>query len=123
MSDQHPSEFDVAVSRTPAPLPPPNEAEEIADLLESHGVCCARELVQSIERLTHKLAFRLAAEGLRRVLRSLPPSPANVAVERAVLGDGETLAEAAARAGCSRQAIHKAEAKARARLTSAALIE
>lgn len=120
-------EFSIAIKETPAPDREPSTAEEIADLLQAYGVDGRVELLRDLERVLNRTAYRLAGEGLRRILLSLPATPSAIALQRAVLGNsGASLADGAKRASCSRNAVHKAEKKMRAhvaRLTAGTLME
>ena len=127
MNEDRPSQFEVALDQTPAPMPEPSEAEQIADTLAEYGIEPTTAQVVAVERLVHRLAFRLASEGWRRLLRSLGQRPVNRALERVILGDGgKSLADDAGEVGCSKQNLDyhiKRLQKRLSHLTAEPLIE
>ena len=105
------SKYEVALATTPGPSRELTEAEAIAAAIEDAGVPAPPGLVLTLERLVHRLAFRLAGEALHRLSLRLPKkSAAGVALARVIRGpEGESLREAGRRCRVSHVAILKAE--------------
>jgi DNA-directed RNA polymerase specialized sigma24 family protein len=99
-------------------MPEANEAEQVAAVLEDAGIAAPPALVFDLERLLHRLAYRLAGEALHRLSLRLPRhSAAGVALARIIRGpEGESLREAARRCGASGVAVWKAEKRIRQHL-------
>lgn len=97
---------------------PIDDADRIEDALLEAGVDPARipGAVVALEDLLEGLAISRAAEGLRHLVRSMPPTAARAALERALLGDDRPAREVAAEIGVSHTAVLKSERKIRARL-------
>jgi hypothetical protein len=127
MSEEAPTEFDVALATTPAPMPEGSLAERIAATVEDFGINAPPGFVLRMERELHREAFKLAGEALHRLSLRLPrKSAAAVALARVIRGgEGESLREAGRRCGVSAVAILKAERRirTRARLTPLPFIE
>ena len=100
------TEYDVALDQTPCPERELSGGEEIENVLDDAGILPLPELVQRLDSLIDARASRRAGEALRLILRSLGATPGGRALERALLGDGKSLAADAAEVGCTRQNLH-----------------
>jgi hypothetical protein len=112
------TEYDIALATTPTPDPTRSEAELIAGVLEDAGIVAPPALVFDLERLLHRMSYRMAGEALARLSLRLPRhSAAGVALARIIRGpEGESLREAGRGCGVSGVAILKAERRIQARL-------
>ena len=123
MSDTPEHDFDTELRFKTAwvrsPEKEPTAAEQIEDALVEGGLPPASvpACVARIEQIANDLAMTHAAEFVAYLVKSLDGTSAGIALSRAVLGSGgETVRDAAARAGTSHVAVLKQEAKIRARL-------
>jgi hypothetical protein len=113
-----PSEFEIAVDRTPAPPRELCDAEILADLLASHGVEPLAPLVLDVERFVARASYRLAGEAVRHWLLCLPrTSAAAAALRRVILNSrDESLRESGRCCRVSHVSIIRAEKRLAARL-------
>jgi hypothetical protein len=106
--------FDADISEMRAiadntPVPETGLCQRIETALLEHGVSPMPDIVFAVEKAVESHAWQCAAEGLRRMLLSLPDTPSVLALRALVFGaDDQSLREAAARAGCSQAAVSKA---------------
>jgi hypothetical protein len=108
------TEFEVSLATYPAPIPEATLAERIEQHLLDNGIEGSRQLILDLERLLDVHAYRLAAEGLRRILRAIGErTPSMCALERVILGPSASLAADAVAVGCSRQNLQRHEARLR----------
>jgi hypothetical protein len=99
-------------------MPEPSEAELIAAALEDAGIVAPPALIFDLERLLHRMSYRMAGEALARLSLRLPRhSTAGVALARIIRGsEGESLREAGRRCRVSHVAILKLERRLRRQL-------
>jgi hypothetical protein len=118
MNEDRPTEFEVALDQTPAPMPEASLAERIAATVEDFGLLVPPGFVLTMERELHREAFKLAGEALHRLSLRLPRhSTAGIALARIIRGpEGKSLREAGRDCGVSGVAILKAERRIQARL-------
>jgi hypothetical protein len=77
------------------------------------------EMAEQLDAIIAAEAVRGASAMLRHLLYALDGTAAGVALQRVILGDqGESLRDAASRAGKSHVALHKHERQVRERLTA-----
>jgi hypothetical protein len=123
MSDTPEHDFDTELRFKTAwvrsPEKEPTAAEQIEDALVEGGLppAAVPGCVARIEEIANDLAMTHAAEFVAHVLKSLDGTAAAISLQRAILGSGgESIRDAADRAGVSSTAVFKQEQKIRARL-------
>jgi hypothetical protein len=123
MSDTPEHDFDCELRFKTAwirsPEKEPTAAEMIEDALVEGGLppAAVPACVARIEEIANDLAMTHAAEFVAHLVRSLAGTSAAIALQRAILGSGgESIRDAADRAGVSSTAVFKQEQKIRARL-------
>jgi hypothetical protein len=128
MDEGQPSEFEIALEKTPAPSPDVSPELALIFRIEDETGTKFRDVpkvVSLIERAFEAAGDQRGGDCLKRMAQQLEGTAAGEALRRVITGSTETLRDAAARAGCSHIAIFKQEKTIRKRLglTAAAPIE
>ncbi len=123
MSDTPDHDFDCELrfktSWVPTPAKELTAAEQIEDALVEGGLppAAVPACVARLEEIANDLAIGRAADFVGCMVRALDGTAAGVALSRAILGSGgETVRDAAVRAGVSHPALIKSQRKISARL-------
>jgi hypothetical protein len=108
------SEFEIAIETTPAPLPMPTFAEQVAGILEASDIQAPPAVVLEIEKLANRESFRRAGEAISTILGRLPGGRRGAELRLALLG-GISATEAR-KLGIFRQNLHRSVDRLRARI-------
>jgi hypothetical protein len=107
-----------ALAAAKDPHPSPGRGTTLESELIDAGVPLGR--LAAVKTVLYSEAIRLTGEAFRRLLKSMDRSPAAVALERAICGDGgQSLSKAAEECGTSPQALHVAQTRIAKRIVRA----